>query len=98
MRPLHGYTGASGISLERAIHISTQAAANKLHIKNRGSIKVGNQADLVIFYPHEIRDLATYEKPQQYPIGIPHVIVNGEFAIKDGSHTGKLSGDIIRSR
>jgi N-acyl-D-aspartate/D-glutamate deacylase len=95
-RLIHGYTGASGISLERAIHISTQAAANKLHLKDRGSIKIGNKADLVIFNPREIRDLATYEQPQQYPIGIPHVIVNGEFAIKDGSHTGKLSGEIIR--
>ena len=97
-RLLHGYTGSSGISLERAIHISTQAAANKLHIKDRGTIKIGNRADLVVFNPLEIRDLATYEKPQQYPVGIPHVIVNGEFAIRDGSHTGKLPGEIIRSR
>ena len=95
-RLLHGYTGASGISIERAIHISTQAAANKLRIKDRGTIKIGNKADLVAFNPLEIRDLATYEQPQQFPIGIPHVIVNGEFAIRDGLHTEKLTGEIIR--
>lgn len=94
-RLLHSYTGTSGISLARAIHISTQAAATKLHLKNRGTIKVGNKADLVIFDPNQIRDLATYEQPQQFPVGIPHVMVNGQFAIKNGNHTGALSGQIL---
>jgi N-acyl-D-aspartate/D-glutamate deacylase len=96
-RLLHEYTGANGISLERAVHISTLAAARKLRIKDRGQIATGFKADLVVFDPRNVKDQATYVDPQKFPIGIEHVLVNGEFAIKDGKHTGKKPGQIIRT-
>jgi N-acyl-D-aspartate/D-glutamate deacylase len=96
-RLLHQYTGVNGISLERAVHISTVAAARKLRIKDRGRIGQGLKADIVVFDPQTVQDQATYVDPQKFPIGIQHVIVNGEFAIKNGEHTGKKPGQVIRA-
>lgn len=95
-RLLHAYTGDSGISLERAVHISSGAAAKKLRISDRGLIKLSLIADVVVFDPKTVRDQATYIESQRFPIGINHVVVNGEFAIKDGEHTGQKPGQILR--
>jgi N-acyl-D-amino-acid deacylase len=53
-------------------------------------------ADLVVFDPATVRSLATYEDPRRYPVGIPHVIVNGVAVVRDGVHTGALPGRALR--
>ena len=97
-RVLKRYVGDNGISLERAIQISTSAAAQKLRLNNRGLIKNGYQADLVVFDPKAILDKATYEQPHQYPDGISYVVVNGEIAVEQGTHLGKKTGKVLRHR
>jgi len=84
--------GNNVISLERAVQKMTGFPAEKLGLKDRGLIKTGMAADLVLFDPNIIKDTATFETPHQYPVGINHVIVNGETVILNGEHTGKLPG------
>ncbi|MFN7931284.1 MAG: hypothetical protein U0Y68_25810 [Blastocatellia bacterium] len=55
-------------------------------------MKAGYFADVVIFDPKAIADVATFEKPHQYSVGMKHVFVNGVQELKDGEHTGKTSG------
>ena len=95
-RFLSSFIGPHGITLEQAIHKSTGAVAKKLHITDRGEISSGSRADLVVFHPSQIRDLSTFDNPHQYPQGIPHVMVNGELAIRNGEHTGIRSGRVLR--
>jgi N-acyl-D-amino-acid deacylase len=95
-RVLRRYVGEGGISLERAIQISSHAPAQKLRLRDRGLIKDGYRADLVIFDPQTILDKATYEQPHQYPEGISHVLVNGEIAVENGAHSGKKPGRVLR--
>jgi N-acyl-D-aspartate/D-glutamate deacylase len=95
-RFLHSYVNPHGISLERAIQISTSAVAKKLHLPNRGEVQVNTQADLVVFDPLRVKDLSTYDNPHQYPVGITHVMVNGELVIKNEEHLGTRSGKILR--
>jgi N-acyl-D-aspartate/D-glutamate deacylase len=55
-------------------------------------------ADLTVFDPAGVKDLATFKEPHCYPEGIPYVIVNGQIAIEKGQHTGVLAGKILRKR
>ena len=64
----------------------------KFNIKNRGLIKEGYFADIVIFNPDTIIDTATYEDPHKYPEGIEYVIVNGKFAVEKAKHLGTKAG------
>lgn len=84
------------ISLETAINKMTLGPANKLGLKKRGEIKIGNFADLVIFDPLKIKDLSTYENPYVPSVGIEHVFVNGKCAIENGKMTNQLSGYALR--
>ncbi len=84
------------ISLERAIHKMTGLPARKLRLKDRGMLKKGYQADIVVFDENQIADTATFENPHQYPRGIHHVLVNGQPVIADGEHTGRLPGKILK--
>ena len=72
--------------------------ASQLHIKDRGLIKDGMAADLVIFDPATVADRATFTDPFQYPVGIPTVIVNGRVVLDNGRHTGERPGVVIRGR
>jgi len=54
-------------------------------------------ADIVIFDPERIEDLATYANPHQYPKGIPYVLVNGLLVVEDGEHIGTVAGKVLRS-
>jgi N-acyl-D-amino-acid deacylase len=83
------------ISLEEAIHKLTTLPATNLKIKKRGALKIGYYADLAIFDANEIKDHATFDKPQQYATGMVHVIVNGTQVLKDGEHTGELPGKVV---
>ncbi|MEA1928570.1 MAG: D-aminoacylase [Candidatus Auribacterota bacterium] len=83
------------LRLEEAVYKMTGLPAEKLGLKDRGVIRVGTAADLVIFSSEKIRDRATYQNPQLYPEGIEYVIVNGEIVLEAGVHTGKLPGRFL---
>ena len=74
----------------------TGAPAARLGLRDRGVIADGLAADLVVFDPSTVRSLATYEEPKQFPVGIPHVFVNGVAVVADGEHTGATPGRALR--
>ncbi len=84
------------ISLEDAVRKMTSLAAGHFGFAGRGVIREGAVADLVVFDPGRIRDTATYDKPHAFPDGIPHVIVNGVFVVRDGQTTGARPGQVLR--
>jgi N-acyl-D-amino-acid deacylase len=84
------------IPLEEAIRKLTTLPASNLKIKKRGSLVTGYFADVVIFDPAKIQDNATFEKPHQYSTGMVHVFVNGVQVLKNGEHTGKKPGRVVR--
>jgi N-acyl-D-amino-acid deacylase len=83
------------IPLEDAIRKMTSAVANRLSIPDRGLIKEGMFADIVIFDPETVADNATYEKPHQLSTGIRDVFVNGVAVVREGQHTGAKPGRIV---
>lgn len=83
-------------SLEEGVRKMTGLTASILGLKDRGLIKEGYKADIVIFDPETIIDKSTYSDGRQYPEGIDHVIVNGEITVSKGSHLGTLSGSILK--
>jgi N-acyl-D-amino-acid deacylase len=94
-RFLHRSAGRGALSWEKAVHRITGLPAEKLGLSDRGAIKEGAAADLVVFDPERIVDRATYENPHRYPEGIEYVIVNGEVVIGKGEHTGRLPGRFL---
>ena len=84
------------ISLEEAIYKLSGFPASNLKIKNRGTLKINNYADVVVFDPKSIQDFATFENPMQYATGINHVFVNGSHVLKNGDHTGVLAGKFVK--
>jgi N-acyl-D-amino-acid deacylase len=88
----HYVRDAGALTLESAIHKVTQMPARKLRIADRGELRRGAFADVVVFDPASVADRATFDDPHQYPTGIEHVVVNGTLTIRDGDHTGSLGG------
>lgn len=88
--------GRGLLTLEQAIHKMTAMPAQRFGFKERGTLKDGHWADIAIFSPGEITDLATLSAPHTYPAGISHVIVNGEMAVENGTATGIRSGQVMR--
>jgi N-acyl-D-amino-acid deacylase len=86
------------LSVEEAVRKITSLPADVLSLKERGRLRVGNFADVVIFDPNKIQDHSTYAKPMQYATGVADVFINGKLALKDGEPTGDLSGKILRGR
>ena len=86
------------ISLEQAVHKMSGLTASQLHIADRGLIKEGLAADLVIVDPATVADRATFTDPFQYPAGIPTVIVNGRVVLDEGRHTGARPGIVIHGK
>jgi len=84
------------VSLEEMIRRMTSLAAQKFQLKDRGLIKEGMAADIVIFDPNEVTDKATFEQPHQYSVGFYFVLVNGQLVIADGKHTGVKSGTTLK--
>ncbi|MBU3805389.1 MAG: D-aminoacylase [Candidatus Fournierella pullistercoris] len=84
------------MSLETAVHKMTGKAASVLNLKNRGTLKEGNWADITIFDANTVIDKSTFLDPIQFPEGIAYVIVNGAVAVDHGTHTGALNGQVIR--
>ena len=84
------------ISLEEAIRKMTSLPASILGLSDRGQIKEGMWADLVIFDPSTVADRATFEDPFQYPVGINTVIVNGTVVLDEGKHTNARPGRVLK--
>ena len=80
------------LNLEEIIRHLTSAPAQRLDLHDRGLVKEGLVADLVVFNPETITDKSTFKEPKQYPIGIDYVIVNGAVVVEKGKHTGVLKG------
>jgi len=83
------------MGLPEAVKKMTSMPAAKAGIKDRGAIRTGNWADLVVFDPATIADKATYTDPEQYPEGIDYVLVNGKVVIDHGVHSGELAGKLL---
>ena len=86
------------LSLEEAIRKMTSAPAARLGLRDRGVIRDGAVADLVVFDPATVRSNATYDEPRRFPTGIDHVIVNGTLVVDKGDHTGATPGRALRLR
>jgi N-acyl-D-amino-acid deacylase len=84
------------ISMEKAIRAGTSLPAEMLGLTDRGMIREGYAADLVIFDPEEIRDRATFTDPHHYSEGIHYLLVNGEPVIEHGKYNGRLEGKTLR--
>jgi N-acyl-D-amino-acid deacylase len=84
------------MSLPEAIRKVTGFPAGILGLEGRGLLKEGYWADLVLLDPERITSKATYEQPEQYPEGIPYVMVNGELVVDGGETTGSLPGRALR--
>ena len=84
------------LSLESAVHRMTGMPAAKFGLVDRGVIAEGAAADLVLFDPGAINDIATYEAPRQHPAGIRTVWVNGTAVMSEGQHTGERPGRTLR--
>lgn len=84
------------IPLEEAVRKMTSEVANRLSIRDRGLLREGMYADIVVFDPQTVADRATYEEPHQLSVGVPYVLVNGVFVVRDGKHTGAKPGLIVR--
>ena len=84
------------LELATAIHRMTGMPAAKFRLADRGVIRAGAFADLVVFDPARIRDTATYDDPRRFPDGIRAVYVNGRAVARDGAHTGARPGRALR--
>ena len=83
-------------SLEEAVRKMTSLPANRLGLADRGILREGLKADVVVFDPATIKDMATYENPAQYSQGVDWVLVNGKAVVADGKPTNALPGHILR--
>jgi len=84
------------LDLPAAIHKMTGMPAAKFRLADRGVVRPGAYADLVVFDPARIRDVATYEDPCRFPDGLRAVYVNGTAVARDGAHTGARPGRVLR--
>jgi N-acyl-D-amino-acid deacylase len=84
------------VSLEEMIRRMTSLAAQKFQLKDRGLLKEGLAADIVIFDEKEVTDKATFENPHQFSAGFHFVLVNGQLVIENGKHTGTKSGVTLK--
>jgi N-acyl-D-amino-acid deacylase len=83
------------ISLTEAIRRLTSLPATNLGLKDRGLLKTGMFADVVIFDPQAVADRSTFENPHQYSVGVRDVFVNGKQVLKNGEHTGAKPGKAL---
>ncbi len=86
------------LSVAEAVHRVTALPADVLTLADRGRLRRGAFADVVIFDPKTFQDHSTYEKPLQYATGVSDVLINGRLALKDGEPTGVPTGRVIRGR
>jgi N-acyl-D-amino-acid deacylase len=84
------------LTWEEAIRKLTSLPAEILGLDDRGTLVEGNLADIVIFNPDSIQDMATFEDPFHYPVGMRYVFVNGTAVVDDGDYTRALPGRALR--
>ena len=96
-RVLGKYTRQDSLlTLEEAVRKMTGAVAARLYLNDRGVLRAGTYADVALWDPNTIIDHATFERPHQLSTGVRHVLVNGEFTLRDGRHTGATPGRVVR--
>lgn len=96
-RVLGRYVREAGLlPLETAIYKMTGLPAETLNLPDRGRLLPGMKADIAVFDPERVLDLATFEAPHQYPEGIPYVIVNGKIAVDNGTFQDIRAGHVLR--
>ena len=84
------------MTLEEAVYKCAGFPAQRLGLKDRGLVREGLAADLVVFDPDTVIDKATFEEPHQYPDGVPYVIVAGTPVVWEGKNTGARPGHVLR--
>jgi dihydroorotase/N-acyl-D-amino-acid deacylase len=84
------------LTLEDAIRKFSALPAQRMRLDDRGALKRGMWADVVIFDPERVRDLATFEQPNQLSVGMEYVLVNGVPVIERGRMTGRRPGRVLR--
>ena len=95
-RVLGEYVRERGIlTLEEAVRKMSGATAQRLGIRDRGVLREGFYADIAVFDAENIRDLATFEDPNQYAVGMRFVLVNGTVVVDEGTHTGARPGQVL---
>ena len=82
--------------LHEAVRKMTSYPAQRFGMLDRGILRDGMAADIVVFDAERVRSMATYEEPRRFPEGIEFVIVNGEVVVDRGRHTGVLPGRVLR--
>ncbi len=83
------------LRLEDAVRKMTSLPAQRLGLRDRGVLREGAWADVVVFDPATIIDTATFDDPHQYPVGIEYVLVNGTIVVQQGKHTGARPGRVL---
>jgi len=97
-RVFRKYVRERGIfTVEEAVRKMTSVAASSLRLYDRGIIRMGAHADIVVFDPERIADNATIEEPRLYAEGIEYVLVNGEVTVDKGEHTGTTAGQVLKT-
>jgi N-acyl-D-amino-acid deacylase len=86
------------LPLQEAIRRMTSLPADNLRLDGRGRLREGAHADVVVFDPAEVQDLATPDDPHRYSTGVRHVLVNGTLVVSEGEHTGARPGRFVRGR
>ena len=86
------------LTLAEGVRKMTSMPAQKLGLRDRGVLAEGRWADIAVFDPNKIEDRGTFMKPQQYPVGINYVLVNGQIAVRKGEYTGMIAGQLLRHR
>jgi dihydroorotase/N-acyl-D-amino-acid deacylase len=84
------------LTLEEAIRKMTSRAATRVHLNDRGILRPGMAADITIFDPATIRDVATFEDPLHYSVGVRYVLVNGRAVLSEGHMTSERPGRVLR--
>lgn len=96
-RILGHYVRKEGVlTLEEAVHKAAGMPAAKFDLVDRGAIREGAFADLVLFDPETVAEVSTYEDPRRAPEGMPFVFVNGRAVVRDGEHTHARAGRVLR--
>lgn len=95
-RVLGHYVRERGVlTLEEAVHRTSGLPAQKLRWSDRGLVRQGHRADLVVFDPGVVDDRATFAEPHQVPVGVELVVVNGKVVVRGGVHTGSRPGTVL---
>ncbi|GHN00566.1 aminoacylase [Cytophagales bacterium WSM2-2] len=94
-RVLGKYVKQKTIHLEEAVRRMTSLPAQKFQLRDRGLLREGMAADILVVDTEEVTDLATFTQPHAYSKGFKYVLVNGELVVEDSRHTGKRSGKVL---